>query len=121
MPTMRSPHILMALLLALPLAAAQAEDLITSVKVKQVEVFDIPDDAKPGQKVEVSGLPWTIKEEKNSFYKVALGGKDVWIDSMQVMVARDATSNCAPKVAVRANRLPDTNAGTPGAAATRCR
>ncbi|SDH13476.1 MULTISPECIES: hypothetical protein [unclassified Duganella] len=106
-----------AMLFSLALPGVQAADLITGIKGKQVELFDVADDAKPGRKVDASGLPWTIKEEKNSFLKVTLGGKDAWIDSMQVNVVRDAKSDCPPKNSTQ----PDIGAVLPGAAPSRCR
>lgn len=106
--------------LALPAPAAYAAEQITGVKSKQIELFDAPDDSKPGRKVEVSGLPWSIKEEKNSFFKVAVGGKDVWVDSMQVNVARSVKSECPPKALATA-KAADIVAGVPGVSASQCK
>ncbi|OFA03870.1 hypothetical protein [Duganella phyllosphaerae] len=119
--SLRFPRLaIAAMLCVLASPAALAGDLITSVKGKQVELFDTPDDAKPGRKVDVTGLPWAIKEEKNAFFKVNVGGKDGWVDSMQVMVPRSAKSDCAPRIGMHQGKVPDNNAATPGAAMTRC-
>ncbi|MYN29569.1 hypothetical protein [Duganella levis] len=107
-------------LFALALPVAHAAEQITGVKGKQIELFDAPDDSKPGRKMEVSGLPWSIKEEKNSFFKVAVGGKDVWVDSMQVNVARTVKSECPPKALATA-KAADIVAGVPGVSASQCK
>lgn len=119
--TMNKPRLaILAALCVLALSAAHAADTITGIKGKQVELFDVPDDAKPGRKIDVAGLPWTVKEEKNSFLKVAVGGKDVWVDSMQVNLVRDAKSGCPPKTAMQKSTVPVTNAAQPGAAMSQC-
>lgn len=109
-----------AVLFALALPAVHAAEQITSVKGKQVELFDAPDDSKPGRKVDVNGLPWTIKEEKNSFFKVSMGGKDMWVDAMQVNVSRGVKSECLPK-ALASGKSSDIVAGVPGASASQCK
>lgn len=113
-PTKRFAAIAVLCWLALP--GARAADQVTGIKGKQIEVFDAPDDGKPGRKVDASGLPWLIKEEKNSFLKVTVAGKDVWIDSMLATVVRDAKSECPPKKPGQ----PDIVAVLPGAAPSRC-
>ncbi|MYM21226.1 hypothetical protein GTP46_01000 [Duganella sp. FT135W] len=120
MGILKKPALLAAALFALALPAAHATEQITAIKGKQVELFDAPDDGKPGRKVEASGLPWTIKEEKNSFFKVAVGGKDVWVDAMQVNVARNAQSECPPK-ALATSKTADIVAGVPGVSASQCK
>jgi hypothetical protein len=99
---------------------AYAADQVVAAKSAQIELFAVPDDAKPGVKVAVAGLPWTIKEEKNSFYKVAVNGKDVWVDSMQVNVARASTDAC-PSAGQARTVQPSSVAGAPGAGANRCK
>ena len=111
-----------AMLLVLGLAAgtALAADEVVAVKGKQVEVFAIPDNAEPGVMLPVAGLPWAIKEEKNSFYRVALNGKDAWVDAMQVTVSR-ASSDACPQLVRVGQVQPVPVAGAPGLGRVRCK
>ncbi|WP_208279119.1 hypothetical protein [Massilia oculi] len=109
-----------AILLCAFASAALASDEVMSVKGKQIEVFAVPDNAQPGVKMAVSGLPWHIKEEKNSFFRVDLNGRDVWVDSMQVVVRRtvhDACGQVGRTSTVQASQV----AGSPGAGPARCK
>jgi len=99
---------------------AIAADQVVAAKARQIEVFAVPDDAQPGVMVAVAGLPWTIKEEKNSFYLVAVNGKDAWIDSMKVSVARASTDAC-PQAGQARTVQPASLAGAPGAGPNRCK
>ena len=109
-----------ALLFCTASNAAFAADQVVGVKGKQLEVFAVPDNVQPGAMVAVSGLPWTIKEEKNSFYRVALNGKDGWVDAMQVSVARGSSDAC-PRLGQASSVQPTSVAGVPGAGPARCK
>lgn len=98
--------------------AAPAADRITGVKGDQVELYDAPNDIKPAAVVKPAALPWIVKEEKDSFYRVQVNGKDAWVDSMQVTVARDSAHHCS--AALAKNKVPVTHAAIPGVGATRC-
>lgn len=100
--------------------AAAADEVVVAAKAKQIEVFALPDDAKPGQMVAVAGLPWPVKEERNSFYRVTVNGKDGWIDAMQVSVARSSSDAC-PLVGQARVAQPASVAGAPGAGPSRCK
>ncbi|TFW13729.1 hypothetical protein E4L96_19130 [Massilia arenosa] len=114
---------LAALVLALLAAgSALAADTITAVKGKDIELYAAPDDAKPGVRLAPAGLPWTIKEEKNSFYRVNVGGKDGWVDGMMVTVARGSADQCPTlTAATKLSKQAENNAASPGAGAARCR
>lgn len=111
-----------AVLLFLGLAAgtAFAADEVVAVKGRQVEVFAVPDNAEPGVMLPVAGLPWAIKEEKNGFYRVAVNGKDAWVDSMQVTVSR-ASSDACPQLVRVGQVQPVPVAGAPGLGRVRCK
>lgn len=110
-----------AVLFCTAASAAFAADQVVAVKKgKQLEVFAVPNNVQPGAMVAVNGLPWTIKEEKDSFYRVALNGKDGWIDSMQVLVARGSTDAC-PQLGQAHSVQPTPVAGVPGAGPARCK
>ena len=109
-----------AALLCMAGSAAFAADQVVAVKGKQIEVFSVPDNVQPGAMVAAAGLPWAIKEEKNSFYRVALNGKDAWVDSMKVSVARASTDACPPVGQARSLQ-PSPVAGVPGAGPARCK
>ncbi|HEX9173314.1 MAG TPA: hypothetical protein VF861_11680 [Telluria sp.] len=98
--------------------AAAAADRITGVKGVQIELFDAPNDVKPSAVVKPAALPWIVKEEKDSFYRVQVNGRDAWVDSMQVTVARDSAHHCS--LALAKDKLPATHAAIPGAGASRC-
>lgn len=109
-----------AAMLCITAMGAHATDQVVAAKVKQIEVFAVADDAQPGVMVPVSGLPWLIKEERNSFYRVVLNGKDGWVDAMQVSVAR-ASSDACPQAGQARMVQPASVAGAPGAAPSRCK
>ncbi len=109
-----------AALLCMAGSAAFAADQIVAVKGKQIEVFSVADNVEPGSMMAVAGLPWAIKEEKNSFYRVVLNGKNAWIDSMQVSVAR-ASSDACPQIGLAHSVQPSSVAGVPGAGPARCK
>jgi hypothetical protein len=113
------PAVLMLFLGAFA-GAASAADEVVAVKGKQVEVFAVPDNAEPGAMLPVAGLPWTIKEEKNSFFKVAVNGRDGWVDAMQVTVSRSSSDAC-PQLARVGQVQSAPLAGAPGAARGRCK
>jgi hypothetical protein len=98
--------------------AASAADRITGVKGGEVELYDAPNDIKPAAVVKPAALPWVVKEEKDSFYRVQVNGKDAWVDSMQVTVARDSAHRCS--AALARDKAPVTHAAIPGAGAARC-
>jgi len=108
------------ILLCASASAAFASDEVTSVKSKQIEVFAVPDNAQPGVQTPVSGLPWHIKEEKNSFYRVGLNGKDVWVDSMHVLARRKVHDACA-QVGRTSMVQASPVAGSPGAGREQCK
>lgn len=100
--------------------AAIAGDEVVAVKGQQVEAFAAPDNAEPGVMLPVAGLPWAIKEEKNSFFRVTLQGKDAWVDAMQVRVSR-ASSDACPQLARVGQVQSGPVAGSPGASRLRCK
>lgn len=83
--------------IALPGLATSAVPTTTSVvSVKQdpLLVYSSPSDDASTASVPVSGLPWKIKDSKNDFYLVNIGGKDYWVDAMMVHANRAVSATC---------------------------
>jgi hypothetical protein len=49
--------------------------------------------------VHVQGLPWSIEESKNDYYRVNIDGKDYWVDAMTVHVSRVVSASCLRQAA----------------------
>jgi hypothetical protein len=115
--TRNKASILLAGALAMAAAgAAMAQGLGAVVAAKQnpLPVYANAGDAKATGSVSAANLPWPIKESRNEFFKVAVEGRDVWIDSMDVRADRQSAHRCA--------KVPGAKdvAGTPGAAGKNC-
>lgn len=113
----KSARILLSAMLTLATAGtAIAQSLGTVVAAKQnpLPVYASPGDAKSTGSVPAANLPWPIKESRNEFFKVAVDGRDVWIDSMDVRADRQSAHRCS--------KVPGAKdvAGTPGAAGKNC-
>lgn len=101
-------------ILASGTAQAQANGVVATAKQNPIPVYKSPDDAEPAEKLAVNGLPWPILETKDGFFLVAVGGKRVWVDSMDVTASRESSNRCSPKAGAKGI------AGVPGAANDRC-
>lgn len=97
-------------------AAISAQNLGSVVAAKQnpLPLYANPDAVAPAGSVAPSNLPWPIKESRNDFFKVSVGGKDVWVDAMDVRADRQSTHRCSAMPGAK-----DT-AGSPGAAGKNC-
>ena len=96
--------------------AVSAQGLGTVVAVKQnpLPIYAAPGDASAIGSTPVANLPWPIKDARNEFFKVAVDGREVWIDSMDVRADRQSVHRCS-----KAPGAKDV-AGTPGAAGGNC-
>lgn len=96
--------------------SASAQNLGTVVAAKQnpLPAYAGPSDAQAAGTIAAANLPWPIKESKNDFFKVSVGGKDVWVDAMDVRADRQSVHRCANTPGAK-----DT-AGSPGAAGKNC-
>jgi len=101
---------------ALLSSPAWAQNLGSVVAAKQnpLPVYASPNEAAPASTVAAGNLPWPIKESKNDFFKVSVGGKDVWVDAMDVRADRQSAHRCSTMPGAK-----DT-AGSPGAAGKNC-
>jgi len=104
----------LALLAGLTAAGAQNLGSVVAAKQNPLPVYTGPSDAAAASTVAASNLPWPIKESKNDFFKVSVGGKDVWVDAMDVRADRQSVHRCTTMPGAK-----DT-AGSPGAAGKSC-
>lgn len=67
---------------------------VVAASVKPLPLFHQPGDATPAKTVMPEGLPWTILEEKQDFFRVSVDNRDYWVDSMQVRATRGVNAKC---------------------------
>lgn len=96
------------------LAMAQDLGLVVAVKQNPLPVYAKPGNVEPSGAVAPNDLPWKIKASQNDFFRVSAGGKDVWIDALDVRANRQSVHHCT-----KAPGSKDT-AGSPGAAGKNC-
>ncbi|MEX3919969.1 MULTISPECIES: hypothetical protein [Paraburkholderia] len=99
MPTLARRGASIALPLAIAVAAAwtapaMAAQSIVSAKSDPLPLYAAPVPATPVSSAHASGLPWTVLEENSGYYRVKLGGKDYWVDSMNVRASQIVRANC---------------------------
>lgn len=87
---------------------------VLSAKVDPLPVFASPGDANPTGSVPATGLPWVIKESRADFFKVNVGGRDVWVDALMVRASQKVSARCA---AIQGAQV----AAELGASSERCR
>ncbi|WP_423195254.1 hypothetical protein [Cupriavidus sp. H19C3] len=79
-----------------------------------------PGDSTPAQRVTPTDLPWQILAMKDDFYRVRVAGREYWVDSMTVRVARGSKATCDTTVLPgTANHRP--TGSTAGAGEEACR
>jgi SH3-like domain-containing protein len=96
-------------------ALAAGNQSIVSVKVDPLPLYASPAAAQPASSTHASGLPWTVLESRDDFYRVKIDGKDYWIDSMTVH------ANLAVKAACERSAGGAVIAADLGASTNRCR
>lgn len=99
MPTLARRGAKTALPLAIALAAtcaaaATAGQSIVSAKRDPLPLYAAPTPATPASSTHASDLPWPVLEENSGYYRVKLGGKDYWVDSMNVRASQVVKANC---------------------------
>lgn len=104
----------LVLLTGMTAACAQNLGSVVAAKQNPLPVYTAPSDAAAATAVAANNLPWPIKESKNDFFKVSVGGKDVWVDAMDVRADRQSVHRCSAMPGAK-----DT-AGSPGAAGKSC-
>lgn len=95
-------------------AAETSTMSVLAAKTDPLPVFAAPGDANPTGSVPVTGLPWAIKESRADFFRVNVGGRDVWVDAMMVRASQKVAARCA---AIQGAQV----AAELGASSERCR
>ncbi|MBD9418837.1 hypothetical protein IB259_06220 [Achromobacter sp. ACM04] len=108
---------LAAAALALAGASASAADAIVGLNIKPVPLYATSDGGAPAAKSDGQGMPWPVLEEANEFYHVKVDGKDYWVDSMHVRIARGSAAQCGPVI----KGVPPPTGSTAGAGENVCR
>ena len=93
---------------------AQGLGSVVAAKQNPLPVYATPNAPQAKATVKPENLPWPIKESKDDFFKVSVGGKDVWVDAMDVRAERQAVHHCSPTPGAK------DAAGSPGAAGKNC-
>jgi hypothetical protein len=68
---------------------------IVSAKVDPIPLYTSSDGGNAVKRVPASGLPWPIKDTRNDFFRVAIDGKDYWVDSMDVHAGMSVVAPCS--------------------------
>ena len=108
---------LAAAALALAGASASAADAIVGLNIKPLPLYAKPDGGTPAIRSEGQGMPWPVLEEASEFYRVNVDGKDYWVDSMHVRVARGSAAQCGTVI----KGVPPPTGSTAGAGENVCR
>ncbi|WP_321879160.1 hypothetical protein [Paraburkholderia bannensis] len=67
---------------------------ILSAKVDPLPLYASPAAPQPASSIHASGLPWDVLESRDDFYRVKIGGKDYWVDSMTVHASQAVKAAC---------------------------
>ena len=117
MPSLKKSAVLAALAAAIcagPLHA-QSKGMVAKAKQEQVPYFKSPSDAQPAGNLAASSFPSPILDEtKDGLLLVNVGGKQVWVDSMDVIANRNSANRCSQGVGAKST------AAHPGAADNLC-
>ncbi len=98
-------------------SAADAADAIVGLNIKPLPLYAKSDGGTPAAKSDGQGMPWLVLEEANEFYHVKVDGKDYWVDSMHVRIARGSAAQCGPVI----KGVPAPTGSTAGAGENVCR
>ncbi|CAB3829758.1 hypothetical protein ACTJNK_23420 [Achromobacter anxifer] len=98
-------------------SAADAADAIVGLNIKPLPLYAKSDGGTPAAKSDGQGMPWPVLEEANEFYHVKVDGKDYWVDSMHVRIARGSAAQCGPVI----KGVPPPTGSTAGAGENVCR
>lgn len=121
-PPSRSLHLMLVLAAALSFgsvagtAVAAEEIAIVTSKVDPLPLYASPGDGAPATSIAASTLPLDVREVKGDFLRVRVGGRDLWVDSMNVRASRKTAARCGA-VAANGARV----AGELGAGSDRCK
>jgi hypothetical protein len=97
--------------------AVAADDIaIVASKVDPLPLYASPGDAAPAASTAASTLPLDVREVKGDFLRVQVGGRDLWVDSMNVRASRKTAARCG---AIASNGAKV--AGELGAGSDRCK
>ena len=116
----RVTHWALGVALACAGTLASAADSITIVSSKMTEIplYAAQDGVNQVGTLPASSLPMSASDEKNGFVLVNVGGKNVWIDSMNVKLSRKVAAGCGAIVSGSNNTKV---AGELGAGTDRCK
>lgn len=67
---------------------------ILAAKVNPLPLFNKPGESNPAKTMVPDGFPWTVLEDKQDFYRVKVGERDYWVDSLNVRTAQSVKAKC---------------------------
>lgn len=67
---------------------------VVSSKLAEIPLYGSSDGVQQVGTLPATGLPIQASEEKNGFLRVDVGGKSVWVDSMNVKLSRKVVAGC---------------------------
>lgn len=85
--------------------------------LKALDVYSRPGAPQPDETMDLARitLPAPVLEAQDGFLKIVVNGRELWVQSAQVRIARAIPTVCDPQ-----NPQPMRTAATPGATATSC-
>ncbi|WP_176053337.1 hypothetical protein [Paraburkholderia caribensis] len=75
--------------------ATTSVNSVVLAKVDPIPLYANPDGKNQTGSAPASSLPWTVEDDRNDFYKVSIGGKHYWVDSMDVHANMYVTAKCS--------------------------
>ena len=78
---------------AQPGSAAPALQILAT-KINPLPLFNKPGESSPAKTLVPEGFPWTVLEDKQDFYRVKVGERNHWVDSLNVRTAQTVKAKC---------------------------
>lgn len=78
---------------AQPGSAAPALQILTT-KINPLPLFNKLGESNPAKTLVPEGFSWTVLEDKQDFYRVKVGERDHWVDSLNVRTAQTVKAKC---------------------------
>lgn len=95
-----------------PTPFASSIQSVVAAKIDPIPLYATPSGDKKVGTAPASSLPWKVEDDQKDFYKISLGGKSYWVDSMDVHADRAVIAKCNPVVGPKGPVAGEFNAGS---------
>lgn len=85
---------------------------VVAAKVDPIPLYATPSGDVKVRTAPASSLPWKVEDDQKDFYKISLGGRSYWVDSMDVHADRAVVAKCNPVVGPKDPVAGEYNAGS---------